>query len=180
MSTKLTWSRTGPPWLCGGFPPPGKGNPLAKETHELLAAGAAGPGVEFVGNVEGRDVMSEAADVIVTDGFTGNVVLKTLEGAMKFAFGAVLGAVTSDAVPKAAGDAVLGQLMPLAGEMDPETYGGALLLGVDGVCIISHGSSSARAIVNAVDVARRAVADDLVGQLRAAVSAGAPAGADHR
>ncbi|HMC38401.1 MAG TPA: phosphate acyltransferase PlsX [Acidimicrobiales bacterium] len=159
---------------------PGKGNPLAKETHELLAAGAAGPGVEFVGNVEGRDVMSEAADVIVTDGFTGNVVLKTLEGAMKFAFGAVLGAVTSDAVPKAAGDAVLGQLMPLAGEMDPETYGGALLLGVDGVCIISHGSSSARAIVNAVDVARRAVADDLVGQLRAAVSAGAPAGADHR
>jgi len=110
----------------------------------------------------------------VTDGFTGNVVLKTLEGSMKFAFNAVLGALRSDAVPAGAGDALLGQLLPLAGELDPETYGGALLLGVDGVCIISHGSSSARAIVNAVEVARRAVADDLVGQLRQAVSV--PAG----
>ena len=63
--------------------------------------------------------------------------------------------------------------MPLAGELDPETYGGAVLLGVGGVCIISHGSSSARAIVNAVEVGRRAVADDLVGQLRRAVAASA-------
>jgi glycerol-3-phosphate acyltransferase PlsX len=147
---------------------PGKGNALAKEAHALLSAGEAGPGVHFVGNVEGRDVMSDAADVIVTDGFTGNVVLKTLEGAMKYAFGAVLQAVGS--VPKTASDALFGELMPLASAMDPESYGGALLLGVDGVCIISHGSSSARAIVNAIEVARRAVADDLVGQLRAAVA----------
>ena len=149
---------------------PGKGNPLAKEAHALLASGQAGEAVRFIGNVEGRDVMSDAADVIVTDGFTGNVVLKTLEGAMKFTFGAVLGAVNSDSVPKEAADALIGNLLPLAGELDPDTYGGALLLGVDGVCIISHGSSSARAIVNAVGVARRAVADDLVGQLRAAVA----------
>jgi glycerol-3-phosphate acyltransferase PlsX len=147
---------------------PGKGNALAKEAHALLSAGEAGPGVRFVGNVEGRDVMSDAADVIVTDGFTGNVVLKTLEGAMKFAFSAVLQAVGS--VPKTASDPLLGELMPLASAMDPESYGGALLLGVDGVCIISHGSSSARAIVNAIEVARRAVADDLVGQLKAAVT----------
>ena len=165
---------------------PGKGNPLAKETHELLAAGAAGPDVSFIGNVEGRDVMSDAADVIVTDGFTGNVVLKTLEGSMKFAFNAVLAAVGSEAVEASARDALLGELLPIAGELDPETYGGALLLGVDGVCIISHGSSSARAIFNAVEVARRAVRDDLVGQLRAAVasapvppeSVGAPSAAD--
>ncbi len=153
---------------------PGKGNPLVKETHALLAGGEAGPEVHFIGNVEGRDVMSDAADVIVTDGFTGNVVLKTLEGAMKFTFGAVLGAINSDSVPKEAADALLGNLLPLAGELDPDTYGGAVLLGVDGVCIISHGSSSARAIVNAVEVARRAVADDLVGQLRHAVAQTAP------
>ena len=154
---------------------PGKGNPLTKEAHALLAAGAAGPAVDFIGNVEGRDVMSEAADVIVTDGFTGNVVLKTLEGSMKFAFNAVLGALRADGVPPDAADALLAHLLPLASELDPESYGGALLLGVDGVCIISHGSSSARAIVNAVEVGRRAVADDLVGQLRAAVAAPAPA-----
>ena len=149
---------------------PGKGNPLAKETHALLADGAAGPGVHFIGNVEGRDVMSDAADVVVTDGFTGNVVLKTLEGSMKFAFGAVLGALRSDTVPAEASDAVLGALLPLAAELDPETYGGAVLLGVDGVCIISHGSSSARAIVNAVGVAQQAVTDGLVDQLRVAVA----------
>jgi glycerol-3-phosphate acyltransferase PlsX len=149
---------------------PGKGNPLAKETHALLAAGGAGPEVRFIGNVEGRDVMSDAADVIVTDGFTGNVVLKTLEGSLKFAFNAVLGALNAPGVPKDASDALLANLLPLAGELDPDTYGGALLLGVDGVCIISHGSSSARAIVNAVEVARGAVADDLVGRLRDAVT----------
>jgi glycerol-3-phosphate acyltransferase PlsX len=121
--------------------------------------------------------MSDAADVIVTDGFTGNVALKTLEGSMKFAMGAVLGAVNHPGVPKDAADALLGRLLPLAGELDPETYGGAVLLGVAGVCIISHGSSSARAIVNAVEVGRRAVADDLVGQLRRAV-ADHPAPAD--
>jgi phosphate acyltransferase len=149
---------------------PGKGNPLAKETHELLASGGAGPDVSFIGNVEGRDVMSDAADVIVTDGFTGNVVLKTLEGSMKFAFGAVLAAIGADAVPASCRDSLLGELLPIAAELDPEAYGGALLLGVDGVCIISHGSSSARAIFNAVEVARQAVRDDLVGQLRSAVA----------
>jgi glycerol-3-phosphate acyltransferase PlsX len=158
---------------------PGKGNPLAKEAHGLLAGGAAGPEVHFIGNVEGRDVMSDAADVVVTDGFTGNVVLKALEGAMKFAFGAVLRALGSERVAPAARDALVGELLPLAGELDPDTYGGAVLLGVDGVCIIGHGSSSSRAIVNAVEVARRAVADDLVGELRRAVAASGSGVAAH-
>ncbi len=152
---------------------PGKGNSLAKEAFALLHDGAAGPGVDFIGNVEGRDVMSDAADVVVTDGFTGNVVLKTLEGSMKFAMGAVVNALRSPGVDKSASDAILATLLPLAAELDPETYGGAVLLGVDGVCVISHGSSSARAIVNAIGVADRAVADGLVSQLAAAV---APAG----
>ncbi len=150
---------------------PGKGSPLVKETFALLEAGDGGPGVRFIGNVEGRDLMSDAVDVVVTDGFTGNVVLKTLEGSMKFAFKAVLGALPPGSGDDPAAAAFLGALMPLAEELDPETYGGAMLLGVDGVCIISHGSSSARAIVNAVRVADHAVREGLVDQLRAAITA---------
>jgi glycerol-3-phosphate acyltransferase PlsX len=148
---------------------PGKGSPLVKETFALLHEGTAGPDVLFVGNVEGRDIMSDVVDVIVTDGFTGNVVLKTLEGSMRFAFKAVLGALPApDSNPAAA--ALLNALMPLALELDPDTYGGAMLLGVDGVCIIGHGSSSARAVVNAVGVAHHAVVEGLVDQLRSAIA----------
>lgn len=155
---------------------PGKGSPLVKETFALLDAGEAGPGVRFIGNVEGRDLMSDAVDVVVTDGFTGNVVLKTLEGSMKFAFKAVLGALPAGSADDPGAAAFLAALMPLAEELDPETYGGAMLLGVDGVCIISHGSSSARAIRNAVQVADHAAREGLVDQLRAAIRA--PAGVD--
>lgn len=148
---------------------PGKGNPLVKEAYGLLEAGQLGPVGRFTGNVEGRDVMSDAVDVVVTDGFTGNIVLKTLEGALKFAFGAVVDALRSSEEARAASDALMGALLPLAAEMDPDTYGGAVLLGVDGVCIISHGSSSARAIVNAVGVAHQAVSEGLVQQLSAVI-----------
>jgi phosphate acyltransferase len=151
---------------------PGKGTSLVKETHALLESGAAGPSVHFVGNVEGRDVMSDAADVIVTDGFTGNVVLKTLEGSMKFAFQAVLKALSYTEETKAASGVLLPVLLPLAEELDPDTYGGAMLLGVEGVCIISHGSSSAKAIQNAVQVAHDAVTEGLVHQVRAAITPG--------
>jgi phosphate acyltransferase len=147
-----------------------KGNSLVKETHALLAAGAAGPAVHFIGNVEGRDVMSDAVDVVVTDGFTGNVTLKALEGGLRFMVAAVLAALTGSPEVEAASAVILPALAPLAAELDPDTYGGAMLLGVDGVCIISHGSSSARAIVNAVRAARDAVEHDLVGQLRDAVT----------
>ena len=149
---------------------PGKGNPLTKEAHALLAAGEGGPSVTFMGNVEGRDVMTDSADVVVTDGFTGNVVLKTLEGAMRFAFNAVLGALDSTDETRVASEVLMPALLPLAGELDPDTYGGAMLLGVDGVCIISHGSSSARAIVNAVRVGHQAAGAGLVAQLRSSVS----------
>ena len=148
----------------------GKGNALAKETNELLRAGAAGPSVNFIGNVEGRDVMSSSVDVVVTDGFTGNVVLKTLEGGMKFLIGKVFEAFMTNDESKAAAKVVLPLLGPTAEAMDPDSHGGAMLLGVDGVCIISHGSSSARAILNACKVARDMVESDLVGALRAAVT----------
>jgi glycerol-3-phosphate acyltransferase PlsX len=144
-----------------------KGNPLVKETHALLSAGGLEGIGRFIGNVEGRDIMTDDVDVVVTDGFTGNVTLKTLEGAMRFLSGKVIDAVSATD----ASAAVLPALIGLATELDPETQGGAVLLGVDGVCIISHGSSSARAIVNAVRVGRDAVEGDLVGRLRMATSA---------
>jgi glycerol-3-phosphate acyltransferase PlsX len=148
---------------------PGKGSPLVKETFALLDGAEAGSGVRFIGNVEGRDIMSDGVDVVVTDGFTGNVVLKTLEGSMKFAFNAVLGALPGGGSDPSAA-ALLDALAPLVSELDPDTYGGAMLLGVDGVCIISHGSSSARAVLNAVKVADHAVNEGLVDQLRQAIA----------
>lgn len=140
-----------------------KGTALVKETHGLLAES----GLRFVGNVEGRDIMSDDVDVVVTDGFTGNVVLKTLEGAMQ-AFVAAI--VESLGGLDDGGAAAIGALAPLAAQMHPDTYGGALLLGTDGVCVISHGSSSPEAIVNALRVARSLSDAGLVGRLAAAIS----------
>ena len=149
-----------------------KGTPLVKETHALLAGGALGETASFVGNVEGRDIMTDSVDVVVTDGFTGNVALKTLEGGIKFVVAKILEVFGSTPEAQAAAAVLLPALAPLAEELDPETYGGAVLLGVDGVCIISHGSSSARAIVNAVRVGQAAVDADLVGKLRETVAGG--------
>ena len=113
--------------------------------------------------------MSETADVIVTDGFTGNVVLKTLEGGMKAVIRGLLEAFASEPEYKEHADALMPALMPLYTQLDPETYGGAMLLGVDGVCIISHGSSSQRAILNGINVAREMVEGDVVGEISRAI-----------
>lgn len=149
-----------------------KGNALVKEAYALLDSGAAGPDVHFIGNVEGRDVMTDRVDVVVTDGFTGNVVLKTLEGGVKTVVDGVLGALTSSDEVKEAAKAVMSALTPLANELDPDTYGGAMLLGVDGVCVISHGSSGRRAILNAVKVAHQAASDKLVARIEGVIASG--------
>ncbi len=149
---------------------PTKGNALVKEVHALLAGGAAGPQVRFIGNVEGRDVMTDHVDVVVTDGFTGNVVLKTLEGGVKAVVGGVLAALTADEAVREAARSVLPALSPLADELDPDTYGGAVLLGVNGVCVISHGSSGARAVVNAIKVAHHASEEHLVRRLESVIA----------
>jgi len=148
-----------------------KGNPLVKETHKLLAEGSwiGDTGARFIGNVEGRDLMTDEADVVVTDGFTGNVALKTLEGALKTIVANLLGAFESTEETRAASSVLWPALLPLYGQLDPENTGGAMLLGVDGVCIISHGSSSSVAMVNAIAVARDMVAGEVVEHLRAAV-----------
>jgi phosphate acyltransferase len=146
-----------------------KGNPLVKETFPLLAeAELAG---EFVGNVEGRDIMTDDVDVVVTDGFTGNVALKTLEGGLKALVNALFDVFGATDEAKAAADVLMPHLLPLYAQLDPDSYGGAMLLGVDGVCIISHGSSSATAVVNAVRVAAEMVDHGVVDKLRSAVTA---------
>lgn len=148
-----------------------KGNPLVKETHKLLAEGSwiGETGAQFIGNVEGRDIMTDDVDVVVTDGFTGNVALKTLEGSLKSIINSLLAAFDSSDEARAAAAALWPSLMPLYDSLDPENTGGAMLLGVDGVCIISHGSSSDRAMVNAVRVAADMVNADVVGHIAATV-----------
>ena len=146
---------------------PTKGNALVKEAHGLLAAGALDrAGARFVGNVEGRDIMTPDVDVVVTDGFTGNVALKTLEGGLRTLVAAVLEGLSATDVA----DAALAALLPLYRTLDPDQTGGAMLLGVDGVCIISHGSSSATAVVNATRVAGEMVEAGVVDRLRSAVA----------
>ncbi len=144
-----------------------KGTPLVKEAHALLAAT---PGLRFVGNAEGRDLMHEAPDVVVTDGFTGNVALKTLEGSLRFFMDTLLEVLGRDEDTRRASEVLLPYLAPLAAEFDPDNTGGAVLLGVDGICVISHGSSSAQAIVSAVRVAHDVAIGGLVDRLAHAVA----------
>jgi phosphate acyltransferase len=151
---------------------PGKGDTLRKETYELLVADGVldAAGGRFIGNVEGRDILTDAVDVVVTDGFTGNVALKTLEGGMKGLVNRLFEAFGANDETRAAADVLMPELLPLYATLDPENTGGAMLLGVDGVCIISHGSSGPTAVVNAVRVARDMVAGDVPGHLAAAVA----------
>jgi glycerol-3-phosphate acyltransferase PlsX len=146
---------------------PTKGSVLAQEAHALLAEKVP----SFVGNIEGREVLAGTADVIVTDGFTGNVALKLLEGTSKVLLGQVKDAMTSTVLTKIAAAALKPAMLRLKERLDPDTYGGAPLLGVDGVCIIGHGSSGAVAVENAIKVAVAAVEGDLTGRIARAVAA---------
>ncbi len=172
---------------------PTKGTPLVKETHALLVAEAlrsagggraegqaprpaarrprARPGGRVRVHRQPRRAgpLPSPADVIVTDGFTGNVALKALEGTLRFIFDVVTGVFMLDDDTKAAADVLLPHLLPLAAEFEPENTGGAMLLGIDGVCVISHGSSNATAMVNAVKVAYECATWGLADQVAAAV-----------
>jgi len=143
-----------------------KGTPTVKEAHALLTEL---PGIRFIGNVEGRDLLRGVADVVVTDGFTGNVALKALEGSLRFFMDTLLAVFDVDDATKAAAEVLLPHLLPVAARFDPDATGGAMLLGVDGVCVISHGSSSARAITSAIEVAHDLATAGLVRQLARAV-----------
>ena len=144
---------------------PTKGSALAQEAYVLLTQGLPG----FVGNVEGRDVTSGAVDVIVTDGFTGNVTLKVLEGLSRHLLSEVKAALTSTPINKLAAAVVQPSLVALKERLDPDVYGGAPLLGVNGVCMIGHGSSSARAIASGVATTATAVRGGLTAAIAAAI-----------
>jgi glycerol-3-phosphate acyltransferase PlsX len=149
----------------------GKGNSLVKAACDLLSSQdwARGCRARYVGNVEGRDLLLGVADVIVTDGFTGNVVLKSLEGGYAVFENAVREALRSTPEVAATAAVVDQVLEPLFAGFDPVRTGGALLLGTRGVTLIAHGSSSAIAIAHAIATADDLVAIDIVGSLRKSI-----------
>jgi glycerol-3-phosphate acyltransferase PlsX len=136
-----------------------KGRPDVVEANETLSTAA---NIDFIGNLEGRDLLAGAADVIVTDGFTGNVALKTLEGTARGVADAVRAAARSGPLAAAGGLLLRPALGGLRRSMDPNAVGGAILLGLNGVAVVAHGSSSAEGIANAVLLADRAVRERAV------------------
>ena len=143
-----------------------KGTPLLRETHQKLKTT---PGIRFVGNIEPRDVPAGNVDVVVCDGFTGNVVLKLTEGMAKMIMGMVKGAFLSSATGKLAGLMMKGKVAELKKQMDSEEYGGAPFLGARQPVIKAHGSSKAKAIKNAIRQAKICVENDLCGTMQAAL-----------
>ena len=139
----------------------GKGRDLDKAAFDLLEKTPT----RFVGNVEGRDVATDKVDVIVTDGFSGNIFLKTTEGAVKLVAEYFLEAL--ERLPAEVKEQALPALAEVKERLDWETYGGAQLLGVKGVAVIAHGSSSRVSIANALAMASEAAEKDLPGRLAA-------------
>jgi phosphate acyltransferase len=138
-----------------------KGNQLTLEAHALLT----GSDLNFAGNTEGRDLLRGGADVVVTDGFTGNVALKLLEGSIRNLLDAFREEIAATTRGKLGGLLIRPAARRLRSRLDPDTYGGAYLLGLRGLAVIAHGNSSRRAIANAVRLAARGVDHDVVERL---------------
>ncbi len=143
----------------------GKGDELRKQVFSMLQSM---PG--FIGNVEGRDFMHDTVDVIVTDGFTGNVALKTVEGAIRGTARLVFDTLMSTPELQQASEIVMPALLEAADQLNPDSEGGCVLLGVDGICVIAHGSSNARAIRNSVRRARECVESKVVERMKEAIA----------
>ena len=141
---------------------PEKGNQLTLEAHALLASAE---GLNFRGNTESRDLLAGAADVVVCDGFTGNVVLKLLEGTISTVLEALREEITASRRGKVGGLLIRPAARGMRTRLDPDTYGGAYLLGLRGLAVIAHGNSPRRAIANAIRLAARGVEHDVVGRL---------------
>ena len=142
---------------------PEKGNQLTLDTHALLEAAE----LRFDGNVEGRALLDGSADVVVCDGFTGNVALKTLEGTIRGVLEALRSEIRASARGRLGGLLIRPAARSLRARLDPETYGGGYLLGLRGLVVIAHGSSSRVAIANATRMAARGVEHRLVERLAA-------------
>jgi glycerol-3-phosphate acyltransferase PlsX len=142
---------------------PEKGNQLALEAHALLAASD----LNFAGNTEGRELLAGAADVVVADGFTGNIALKTVEGTIRTLLESLRDEIAATPRGKVGGLLIRPAARRLRERLDPDTYGGAYLLGLRGLAVIAHGNSSRTAIANAIRLAARGVEHDVVGRLAA-------------
>jgi glycerol-3-phosphate acyltransferase PlsX len=163
---------------------PSKGTPELVEVHERLA-GAAGTDLNFVGNIEGTSVTEGLADVVVMDGFTGNITLKLIEGVSNRTLRAMRDAVGSSTRAKLGGLLIAPAVRALRREIDPETTGGAYMLGLRQLGVVAHGRFTRRGFSRAIEVAARGVQEDVIGRTRAALDrAGAlrppPTGSDPR
>jgi phosphate acyltransferase len=140
---------------------PEKGNQLTLEAHEALT----GSGLNFLGNTEARDLLRGAADVVVTDGFTGNIALKLLEGTISELLAELRDEIGSSMRGKVGGLLIRPAARRLRTRLDPDTYGGAYLLGLRGLSVVAHGNSSSRAVTNAIRLAARGVDHQVVERL---------------
>ncbi len=149
---------------------PAKGTPDLVEVHERLA-GDAGEGLNFIGNIEGTQVTSGIADVVVMDGFTGNIALKLIEGVSGRTLRAIRTAATSSLRARLGGVLLAPAVHRLREEIDPETTGGAYMLGLRQLGVVAHGRFTRRGFARAIEVAARGVDEDVVGRTRAALLA---------
>lgn len=144
-----------------------KGNQLARDTFNLLKEE---PSINFIGNVESKALLNYAADIVVTDGFTGNMILKTLEGTANNIFKMLKETLLSSIKTKIAAGLIKKDLMQLKNKMDYSEYGGAVLFGVDGIVIKAHGSSDKKAFFNALKQARQSAKEDVTSLLKQEVT----------
>lgn len=142
-----------------------KGSELYQQTYQLLS----GATINFIGNVEGRDITQSTADVVVCDGFVGNVVLKFAEGLSRDLFGMIKAEVKKGIISKIGAAMFFSRAKGLKKKLDQNEYGGAPLLGIDGVSIIGHGSSNAYAVKNAIRVAKECIESSFVEEIRKSI-----------
>jgi glycerol-3-phosphate acyltransferase PlsX len=147
----------------------GKGTPEVTAAHDVLAAAG---GIRFLGNVEGGDIPAGGADVVVTDGFTGNVALKLMEGTARLVVGSIRDAARSNPFAAAGGLLMRPALGVLRRDLDPDATGGAILLGLRGIAVVGHGSSGAEGVANAIRLAGRAVEQRAVERTAALLARG--------
>ena len=142
-----------------------KGDALIKEVYPRLKASK----LNFIGNVEGKDLLAGKADVVVADGFVGNVAIKMMEATADFLFRTLRDELPKSTLGALGGLLIRGRVAKIRARIDWREFGGAPLLGIDGVAVVAHGRSDARAIKNAIRVTKEAVEHDLVGKIREAV-----------
>jgi glycerol-3-phosphate acyltransferase PlsX len=150
-----------PVWLLSNGSEPEKGDALRVESYALLAAS----GLRFRGNIEGGELLRGGGDVVVSDGFTGNIALKMLEGTIKELLDQLRGEIAQSARGKLGGLLIRPAARRLRLRLDPETYGGAYLLGLRGLAVVAHGNSSRTAIANAIALAARGVEQRVIQRL---------------